>query len=85
LGSYLVLVDYTGHLFRDGKATISREVAEILDRLGSSAETWQARLQKLSEERLLGRFFAASRERLREVAERLALRRVANLGGCAAT
>jgi hypothetical protein len=29
--------------------------------------------------------FAASRERLREVAERLALRRLANLGGCAAT
>ena len=63
---------------------ISREVAEIFDRLGTSAETWQARLQKLSEGRLLGRFFAASRQRLREVAEGLALRRVANLGGCAA-
>ncbi|MGO9467492.1 MAG: hypothetical protein ACLQIB_28865 [Isosphaeraceae bacterium] len=85
LGSYLMLVDYTGCLFREGKATISREVAAIFDRLGTSADTWQARLQKLSEGRLLGRFFAASQERLREVAERLALRRVANLGGCAAT
>jgi hypothetical protein len=64
---------------------IPREVAEIFERIGTTAETWQARIQKLSEGRLLGRFFAASRRRLREVAERLALRRVANLGGCAAT
>ncbi len=85
LGNYLLLVDYTGRLFREGKASISREVATILDRLGSSAETWQARLEKLSKGRLFGRFFAASRQRLREVAERLDLRRVPNLGGCAAT
>ena len=39
-------------------------MAEIFERLGSSAETWQARLEKLSKGRLLGRFFAASRERL---------------------
>ncbi len=67
LGNYLLLVDYTGRLFREGKATISREVADILQRLGASAETWQARLEKLSKGRLLGRFFAASRERLREM------------------
>jgi hypothetical protein len=85
LGSYVLLVDYTGRLFRDGKAAISREVAEIFNRLGSSAETWQARLQRLSKGRLFGRFFAASRERLKEVAERLGLRRVPNLGGCPAT
>ncbi len=85
LGSYLMLVDYTGRLFREGKATISREVAETFDRLGTTAETWQARLQKLSEGRLLGRFFAASRQRLGEVAQRLHLRRVANFGGCVAT
>jgi hypothetical protein len=42
LGSYLRLVDYTARLFREGKAAISREVAEIFDRLGSSAETWQS-------------------------------------------
>src|SRR6516165_12244126 len=45
LGSYLLLVDYTGRLFREGKAALSREVAEIFSRLGSSAETWQARLE----------------------------------------
>jgi REP element-mobilizing transposase RayT len=85
LGNYLLLVDYTGRLFRNGKAALSREVAAVLDRLGSSAETWQARLEKLSKGRLFGRFFAASRTRLREVAERLGLRRVPNLGGCPAS
>jgi hypothetical protein len=56
-------------------------VAEILDRLGTSAENWQARLEKLSKGRLCWRFFAASRQRLRVVAERLGLRRAPNLGG----
>ncbi len=85
LGSYLLLVDYSGRLFRAGKAMISRELAEIFERLGTTAETWQARLEKLSEGRLLGRFLAASRQRLREVAERLGLRRAVNLGGCRVT
>jgi len=84
LGSYLLLVDYTGRLFRDGKATISRALSGIFDRLGSSAESWWARLEKLRRGRLLGRFFAASRERLREVATRLGVHHLANLGGCPA-
>ena len=84
LGSYLLLVDYTGRLFREGKAAISSEVSGILDRLGSSAESWWARLEKLSKGRLLGRFFAASRERLREVATQLGVHHLANLGGCTA-
>jgi hypothetical protein len=85
LGNYLLLVDCTGRLFRDGKAAISREVAEILERLGTTAEIWQARLEKLSTGRLFGRCLAASRQRLREVAHRLGLRRVPNLGGCPAS
>ena len=85
LGSYLMLVDYTGRLFRAGKAAISREVAVIFERLGTTAETWQARLEKLSEGRLLGRFLAASRQRFREVAQRLGLRRAVNLGSCLVT
>ncbi len=56
LGSYLMLVDYTGRLFREGKAMISREVAAIFERIGTTAETGQAQLQKLSEGRLVGRF-----------------------------
>jgi hypothetical protein len=84
LGSYLVLVDYTGRLFRDGKAVISAELSGILERLGSSAERWRARLEKLKASRLLGRFFAASRARLREVATALGVHHLANLGGCQA-
>jgi hypothetical protein len=85
LGSYLLLVDYTGRLFREGKAAISREVAEIFERLGSSAETWRARVHKLRTGRLLDRFFAASREHQREVSASLGLRRVPKLGGCPAS
>jgi hypothetical protein len=84
LGSYLLLVDYTGRLFRKGKAAISREVAEVLERVGTRAETWQARLEALRKGRLLGRFFAASRARLRAVAHGLGLRGIPNLGGCPA-
>jgi len=84
LGSYLLLVDYTGRLFREGKTAISAELAGILARLGTSAEGRQARLEKLRGGRLLGRFFAASRERLREVAARLRVHHLANLGGCPA-
>jgi len=84
LGNYLLLVDYTGRLFREGKAVISAELGAILERLGSSAENWQARLQKLASGRLLGRFFAATRSRLREVAQSLGVHRLANLAGCVA-
>jgi len=82
LENYLLLVKYTGRLFRTGKAPTSPEVAAVLDRLGSRAEAWQARLVKLSEGRLSGRSFAASRERLREVASRLGVKKLANLAGC---
>jgi hypothetical protein len=85
LGNYLVLVDYTGRLFRQRKAAISREVAGIFERIGTTAETWQARMQKLSGGRLFGRFFAASRQRLREVTQELGLRRAVNLGSCLVT
>jgi hypothetical protein len=84
LGNYLIPVDYTGCLFREGKAAISAEVSAILKRLGTTVETWQARLDKLSRGRLLGRFFAASRDRLRTVAAQLGVHHLANLGGCPA-
>jgi len=60
LGNYLLLVEYTGRLFREGKAVISGELAGVFERLGSNAENWQARLRKLAAGRLLGRFFAAA-------------------------
>jgi hypothetical protein len=82
LGHYLLLVDYAGRLFREGKASISRELSAVFTRLGVNAECWQSRLWKLSEGRLLGRFFGASRQRLREVADRLGLHHVANFASC---
>jgi hypothetical protein len=84
LGSYFLLVDYTGRLYREGKTAISAELAGILERLGSSAESWRGRLEKLRAGRLFGRFFAASRERLRQAAARLGVQRVANHAGCPA-
>ncbi len=60
-------------------------MAEILERLDTTAKTWQARPEKLNKGLLFVRFFAASRKRLREVAERLGLRQVPDLGGCLAT
>ena len=83
LGNYLLLVEYTGRLFRAGKAVISGELAGVFERLGCNAESWGARLRKLAAGQLLGRFFAASRARLREVAEGLGVHHLANLAGCA--
>ncbi|WP_406698881.1 hypothetical protein V5E97_08345 [Singulisphaera sp. Ch08] len=84
LGSDLLLVDYTGRLFREGKASISGELAGVFARLGSDGESWSARLLKLGRGHLLGRYFASSRQRLREVADHLGLPHIANLGGCPA-
>jgi hypothetical protein len=85
LGNYPLLVDDTARLYREGKATLSRAVAAILDRLRSSADQWQARLKKLSQGALFRRLFATSRQRLRAAAERLGLKRVPNVGGCPAS
>ena len=47
LGSYLLLVDYTSRLCRQGKARVSRQVASILERLGTSSDVWGQRIQAL--------------------------------------
>jgi hypothetical protein len=79
LGSYLLLVDYTGRLVRQGKARISSEVAGILDRLGTSADFWNARLQQmLAKSRLFGHYFATRRQRLRDLAEQRGLHHLDN-------
>ena len=84
LGRYVQLVDYTGRLFRRGKASISAELAGIYERPGCSAQSWQARLEKLNGHRLLGRFFASTSAKLREIRERLGVRHVVNLASCPA-
>jgi hypothetical protein len=82
LGSYVKLVEHTGRLFRQGKASISAELAGIFERLGSSAQNWQTGMERLCGDRLLGRFFPVSAVKLREVAERLGVRHLVNLVGC---
>jgi hypothetical protein len=82
LGSYLGLVECTGRIFRDGKASISAELAGIFERLNWSAQSWQKRIEKLGGDRLLGRFFASSRARLQEIRDRLGVRHLVNLRGC---
>jgi REP element-mobilizing transposase RayT len=85
LGSYLLLVDYTSRLCRQGKARVSREVASILDRLGTSVDVWGQRIEKLFKTtRLLGSYFAGDRERLRELARSRGLHHVDNVGGAIA-
>jgi hypothetical protein len=62
LGNYLIMVDYTWRLVREGKATIWRAVVKMLEQIDTTTKSGQALVQKLSRGRLLGRFFAASRQ-----------------------
>jgi len=80
LGSYLLLVDYTSRLFRQGKARISRDVAGILERLGTSAELWGHRVKKLfARSRLIGSYFSTDANCLRELAEQRGVHHLNNL------
>jgi hypothetical protein len=80
--NYRLLAQYSGELCCTGNAPTSTQLTATFDRLGSSATTWQERLGKLWDGRLLGRNFAASRDRLREVAKRLGIQKINNLAGC---
>jgi REP element-mobilizing transposase RayT len=85
LGSYLLLVDYTSRLCRQGKARVSRELESILDRLGTSAAAWDQRIQRLfSKSRLLGSYFTTDRERLRELAKSRGVHHLDNLASAVA-
>ena len=80
LGSYLLLVDYTGRLCRQGKARLSREMASVLERLETGAEVWGQRMRKLfGKARLLGSYFSTDCQRLRDVACRRGLHRLDNV------
>lgn len=86
LGSYLLLVDYTSRLCRAGKARISPDVAGILDRIGTTSEFWEAQLKSLfSKGRLMGSYFSASRDRLRELARKKGLHHLDNAISLTAT
>jgi hypothetical protein len=85
LGSYLLLVDYTSRLFRKGKARLNAGVKDVFDRLETSAEVWNDRIEKmLGCCELRGTFFAADDTKVREHASRCGKRR-ANLSPQLAT
>jgi hypothetical protein len=44
-----------------GKASISAELAGIVERLNRSGQRWHNRIQRLGEEQLLGSFYASTR------------------------
>lgn len=79
LGNYLKLVDFTGRMVREGKCVIDREFDDILSRIQSTTGVWQQMIQRLRGGRLVGRFIAGSRERLRNHAHKLGLSRAMNL------
>jgi hypothetical protein len=69
-------------LCRPGKARISREVASILDRLGTSAEVWGQRIQRLlAKTWLLGSYFSAVSQRLRQLAQQRGVHHNRQRGG----
>jgi hypothetical protein len=71
-----------GRLIRQEKASISAELAGIFERLNCSTLSWHKRMERLGGDRLLGRFFASTRAKLREIGERLGVRHLVNLSGC---
>ncbi len=79
LSGYLELVDWTARVYRTGKARVSQEVAGIMERLGTTAERWQAHMRTLiTKARWLGSFCATRRDRLREIATHRGLHHVDN-------
>ncbi len=71
LGSYLLLVDYTARLYREGKARMDSAVKEIFDRLGESEACWSARMNKMLKSRdLRGSFFSSQPESIQKLANR---------------
>jgi len=85
LASYLMLVDYTSRLFRPGKTRVKAQEKKIFERLGTSADIWGERLQRLfGNRRISGTYFTTDRSRLRELAPKHGCQRLANLAGCPA-
>jgi hypothetical protein len=82
LGSYLLLLDDTSRLVRPGKANVSAQADELLDRLGTTREAWEKTLTLMfNRPHPKGVTFSFSREQLREAAQKRGCRHVANLNG----
>ena len=75
-----VWVERTGRMLRDGNALISAKVADGFARLGCPPEIWGVRKEKLTGDRLLGRFLSVTRDKLQELAGKLQVRHFTNVG-----
>lgn len=84
LAGYLRLLDWTARLGRPGKTHLPRDVADILQRLGSSPDLWHHRLTALQKtSRIFGVAFATKAESLNRMAEARGVTKLANVsGGC---
>ena len=83
LTRYLLLVDHTARLFREGKASLDADVAPIFDRLAMTVDSWQNSLMQLKTKfvdgKIIGRFLATKSELLSAVAQKLGLHHLVNL------
>lgn len=84
LGNYLILVDFTARLYREGKASLPSKLDDIFTRLGTSADAWSGRQVNITKKPLVGRFLANSRDGLRQASSQLGLHHCMNLNGCLA-
>jgi len=85
LAHYLELVESTSRLAREGKNRLSETAPTLLERLGTTVETWEKTISRLfGRTRPLGVAFSFSRSRLREAAARRGCHHLANLNGCLA-
>jgi hypothetical protein len=82
--NHVTTVDQTGRLFREGKASNAAELPDVCERPGCSAQGWIKRMEKLRKCPSLGPFLAATRAKLRELAELPAVRHLFNLASCPA-
>lgn len=86
LGSYLMLLDYTGRLVRDGKARMDATVKDVFTRLKMNEEGWHQRLGRMlaSASNLRGTFFSTGGNTI-QIIVREKKRRVINLSPQVAT
>ena len=84
LASYLRLLDWSSRLVRQGKARVTSDVKEILDRLGTGPGQWQERLEKLTAaDRIFGVVFATKAAEITRFATARGVTKLSNLNGCA--
>ena len=77
LGSYLLLVDFTGRLCRNGKAQMSKGIKEVFERIGIRGDRWVDQIKKmLSSRDLRGTFFASDQDTIKALATKRGCRMV---------